>query len=115
MNLDVLYKSVGRKWHDELQCLMPVNLAYPELPIFSGKDCLDTIAETLQRYFRLVGRLEVQKGDLLVFNFGKSRHFGIYAGNNKFFHITRAHSMRISRLGKYEKHLFWCARRRLIG
>jgi len=96
-----LFENIG-SYDAELDCLYPVYLAYPEIPKHEIVQDEAYIMPLLLKYFDRVE--DLQKGDLLLFEFFDGFHFGVYAGVNQFFHCCKNHKLRISRLSVYSKY-----------
>ena len=111
MNIDALWKAIGKPWNEEQTCVMPIYELFPNIPIFKTQDEFEKILPLFEHYCRKVETVELRSGDLLIFDFGKSRHFGVFAGGDRFFHITKSHKLRVSRLQRYTKWLKYCYRK----
>lgn len=102
MNLNILYQNIGC-YVEKQDCLFPVYLLYPKIPEYKLLQDEVYIKTLIKRHFFEVKSPE--KGDLIFFYFVNGFHFGIYAGNNEFFHSCKKHGLRISRLSGYKKQL----------
>lgn len=102
MNLNKLFDSIGTI-DAELDCLYPVYLLYPEIPryriIYDEKYFMPLVKKHFEE------TKDIEAGDLLLFLIFNSFHFGIYAGDNKFFHCCKNHKLRISRFSGYKGFL----------
>ncbi len=102
MSLKILFQNIG-SYSDKLDCLYPIYLLHPEIPQYELIQDENYFLPLVKKHFIQVN--EPQKGDLLVFKFAVGFHFGIYAGNRKFFHCCKRHKLRISRLSGYQNLL----------
>lgn len=102
MNLDILSENIGG-YCKKLDCLYPVYLLYPKIPYYRLIQSEAYFKPLIEKHFNRVHKL--QKGDMLVFRFANGFHFGIYAGNEEFFHCCNTFKLRISRLSGYKKFL----------
>jgi cell wall-associated NlpC family hydrolase len=105
MTLTALWKSVGRAYDVEQACVMPIYIMWPDMPRFEVVDEPGYIWDIINKYCDRVPEKDLKAGDLLVFDFGDKRHFGIYAGRDKFFHVSLSHKLRVSPLRRYRKWL----------
>jgi len=104
MNLNNLYRHTGT-YNPELDCLYPVYLLYPGIPEYELIQDEAYFKPLIEKHFRGINPNELESGDLLVFKMFNGFHFGIYAGENRFFHCCKNHNLRISRLSGYKKFL----------
>lgn len=107
MNLNVLYQHIGT-YSRELDCLYPVYLLYPRIPKYKIIQDEDYFLPLVKKYFKEIALSKKTifiKGDLLIFKLYNGFHFGIYAGNEEFFHFCKRHNLRITRLSGYKKFL----------
>ena len=104
MNFNNLYSHIG-SYDEKLDCLYPVYLLHPEIPKYKIIQDEAYFKPIIKKHFKQVNSKEPQKGDLLVFKLFNGFHFGIYAGNNDFFHCCKKHKLRVSKLSIYNKFL----------
>lgn len=102
MSLELLYKHIG-SYNEQLDCLYPVYLLYPEIPKYKLVQDENYFQPLIEKYFCKTA--ESKEGDLLVFKFQNKFHFGIYNGCGKFFHCCKKFKLRLSRMKLYQKSL----------
>ncbi len=108
MNLNILYKHIGTT-DEKLDCLYPIYLLYPQIPRYEIIYDEEYFMPLVKKHF--AGTKKPEPGDLLIFKMLNNYHFGIYAGEGKFFHCCKKHKLRVSRLGGYGRFLRGCYRR----
>ncbi len=104
MNLNILFQKLG-SIDEKLDCLYPIYLLYPKIPKYKLIQDEEYIKTLVNKHFTEISITDVQKGNLLIFKFFNGFHFGIYAGNNKFFHCCNKHKLRLTNLSAYKKFL----------
>ncbi len=107
MDLNILYKNIGTI-DETLDCTYPVYLLYPQIPRYELIHDEEYFIPLVKKHFKET--YELNTGDLIVFKLPNDYHFGIYAGEGKFFHCCRRHKLRVSRLSGYRKYLRGCYR-----
>lgn len=98
-----LYNYIGIKQDKNLlDCLTPIYLLYPNLPKYNYDLDFEHIDKCFKNHFFEATDLKVN--DVIVIgNFAKQQiHFGIYAGNDKFFHCCNDQGLRVSKLSIYK-------------
>lgn len=104
MNLDNLYKNIGRA-NLILDCLYPIYLLYPDLPIYEINHDPKYVYNSIHKHFKEILNENLQDGDLILFEFENGFHFGIYCKPNKFFHYLANHKLRLTRFTHYKKYV----------
>ncbi|HSA06138.1 MAG TPA: NlpC/P60 family protein [Candidatus Gastranaerophilales bacterium] len=102
MNISILCQNIGG-YDEKLDCLYTVYLLYPEIPSYNLIQDENYFVPLINKYF-----IEIQtpeQGDLLLFKLFNGFHFGIYAGDDKFFHCCKKHKLRLTNLSAYKKFL----------
>ena len=102
---------VGKKFNTEkLGCGEPLLVFYPdESKDFKYIEEIKYIYDALKSRFSEVN--DLQKNDILVFEFNNIVHIGVYLGDDKFIHSTKLAGWHITKLNKYKLSLKYIFRK----
>ena len=110
--IEKLKKLIGTKYQryddngNALGCTFPVYFLYPNLLHY--KEAQNNKIETYLKYLREnlieVKKEDIQKGDIIVFQFPfDNLHFAVYIGNNEIIHVMNDDSLQICKLSFFMK------------
>lgn len=102
--IDSLYESVGKEFSKSmLGCVMPLYILYPDIPLYEYIEDPEYFLPLVAQHFIEIEKEDLKEGDLIILSKKKYNHFCIYAGSDKIFHCTKAHSLQVSRLSSYSR------------
>lgn len=102
--IKILDKNIGN-YDEKLDCLLPVYLIYPNIKKYKIINDFNYFIPKVLEYFAEVDSYKMIKGDLIVFKFPNGYHFGVHAGNNKFYHCCKNHKLRVTKMNYYSKYI----------
>jgi len=116
--INELKKEIGRPyqmfWENTENlyqgCFYPIYKVFQNIPLFplptaDPADNWDYGIDLIQKHCTEITKEEIQAGDMLVTKFRKELHVALYIGEQRIIHVFREHTLRISKVDYFDKHL----------